>query len=162
MIVFKAVLGLKPADSDFLRYVYPPMLRLKLAEQWGDSSIKEWWLPDGEGQPPLIRSIRSFIEERTVKPQNQAGEDIRAMKAMLSKMSLNDSPKDSPESSESMQDSITYPDIDTGVPAGFEVTSSQPQFIPNAIAGKEEHFASGVGEPMMEAWMSRWNPPPDH
>ena len=115
-----------------LRYVYPLSLRSKLAELWSIPSINEWWLPNGEQQLPLIHSIRAFIEDRTVKPRTQANEDIRAMRAILSKLSVDDSPKDSPESSSSVQESITAPVIETTTMhpafnrASFQANSMSP------------------------------------
>ena len=88
--------------------------------------MKEWWLPNGEQQLPLIRSIRAFIEDRTVKPRTKDNEDIRAMRAMLSKLSVDDSPKDSPESSSSVQES-TVPASETGsIHQGFQGGQFEP------------------------------------
>ena len=88
--------------------------------------MKEWWFPNGEQQLPLIRSIRAFIEDRTVKPRTKDNEDVRAMRALLSKLSVDDSPKDSPESSSSIQDSIA-PASETGsLHQGFQGSQFQP------------------------------------
>lgn len=60
--------------------------------------LLRWWLPNDDLYPPIVRRIRSFIEERTVKPRNQTSEDIRNMKAMFGKLNVDDSSKDSPGS----------------------------------------------------------------
>ena len=78
-----------------------------MAELWNDSEITRWWLPNDEGYTPIIRSIRTFIEERTLKPRNQSSEDVRNMKGVFSKMSLSDespseSQKNSPETCSSV------------------------------------------------------------
>ena len=70
-----------------------------MAELWGDPDVLHWWLPKDEGYPSIIRSIRSFIEDRTVEPTNQPTQDLRSLKAIFSKLSVDDSPKESPESS---------------------------------------------------------------
>ncbi|KAL8697677.1 MAG: hypothetical protein Q9224_002192, partial [Gallowayella concinna] len=46
-------------------------MRGKLANLWGIPELRQWWLPSEEGYPPIIRSIRAFIEERTQKSGNQ-------------------------------------------------------------------------------------------
>lgn len=73
-----------------------------MAELWDVQEINQWWLPNGEGYSPIIRSIRDFIEDRTVKPRDQDGEDLREIKGILSKLAIDDSPRDSPESSSSI------------------------------------------------------------
>ncbi|KAL9033734.1 MAG: hypothetical protein Q9214_007370, partial [Letrouitia sp. 1 TL-2023] len=76
-------------------YTYPPTFRAKMAELWGLPEILHWWLPDDEGYPAIIRSIRSFIEERTLKSSEQAKtEDVRNMKAIFSKLTLDEGTKD--------------------------------------------------------------------
>ena len=79
-------------------YIYPPTFRSKMVEHWGISSLHHWWLENDEGYPPIIKAIRAFIEERTIKPRTQVDQDIRTMKAIFSKLSYDDSPKESPES----------------------------------------------------------------
>jgi hypothetical protein len=53
----------------------------------------------------VIRSLRAFVEERTTKPRNQLGEDIRAMKAVFHHVNLDSSPSNSPESASNTMDS---------------------------------------------------------
>lgn len=66
-----------------------------MAELWGLPEILHWWLPNDEGYPAIIRSIRSFIEDRTLKSGEQAKtEDVRNMRAIFSKLSLDESIKD--------------------------------------------------------------------
>ena len=83
-------------------YIYPPTFRKKMAELWDVPEIHHWWLPNDEGYPAIIRSIRDFIEDRTLKPRDQPSEDLREIKGILSKMTIDDSPRDSPESSSSV------------------------------------------------------------
>ena len=59
-----------------------------MAELWGLPELRHWWLPNDEGYPPIVRSIRAFIEDRT-QPRAQAqSEDVRNMRAIFSKMSI--------------------------------------------------------------------------
>ncbi|KAL8935439.1 MAG: hypothetical protein Q9216_005421 [Gyalolechia sp. 2 TL-2023] len=75
-------------------YTYPPTLRDKMATLWDDPGIHRWWLPNEEGCPAIIRSIRDFTEERSSKTGGQPiSEDIRNMKGLLEKLNIQ-SPKD--------------------------------------------------------------------
>ncbi|KAL8776857.1 MAG: hypothetical protein Q9213_008106 [Squamulea squamosa] len=60
-------------------YTYSPTLRGKLANLWGLPELRHWWLPNEEGYPSIIRSIRAFIDDRTPNAGNQskAEEDVR-------------------------------------------------------------------------------------
>jgi len=49
-----------------------------------------WWLPNDEGYPPIIRSIRKFVEERTSPATDLPGEDLRDMKAIFASLKLDD------------------------------------------------------------------------
>jgi hypothetical protein len=73
-------------------YIYPPTFRSKMAELWQIPEINHWWLPNDEGYPTIIRSIRSFIEERQAKvqPGDYVGEDLQSMKSIFSKLNIDD------------------------------------------------------------------------
>ena len=62
-----------------------------MAELWHIPELVHWWLPNDEGLPSIIRLIRAFIEERTVQPRDHTGEDLRDMKAIFSKLNIDDS-----------------------------------------------------------------------
>ncbi|KAL8833000.1 MAG: hypothetical protein Q9170_004579 [Blastenia crenularia] len=73
-------------------YTYPPTLRDTMAALWDDPSISHWWLPNDEGYPAIIRSIRSFTEERTPKTGGQSeSEDVRNMKGLLERLNIKSS-----------------------------------------------------------------------
>ena len=126
--------------------------------------MKEWWLPNGEQQLPLIRSIRAFIEDRTVKPRTKDNEDIRAMRALLSKLSVDDSPKDSPESSSSIQESIA-PASETGsMHQGFQGGQFEPMVSTHLIEQDsimmDPRAASEQQHPYGD-FTTQWNSPAD-
>lgn len=50
----------------------------------------DWWLPNDEAYPPIIRSIRKFAEERTSPAKNVPAEDLRDMKAIFASLNLDD------------------------------------------------------------------------
>ena len=71
-----------PTNDPFYRYIYPPTFRSKMAELWGLPELRHWWLPNDEGYPPIVRSIRAFIEDRT-QPRAQAqSEELRNIRAI--------------------------------------------------------------------------------
>lgn len=72
-------------------YIYPTTFRTRMTEDWG-VDVTKWWLPNDEGCPPIIRSIKDFIQERTTAPKDQTSEDLRDMKGLFSSLSLADSP----------------------------------------------------------------------
>jgi hypothetical protein len=49
-----------------------------------------WWLPNDEEYPPIIRSIRNFVEERTSEAKTLPAEDLRDMKAIFASLKLDD------------------------------------------------------------------------
>ena len=59
--------------------------------EWG-VDVTRWWFPNDEGCPPIIRSIKNFIEERTTAPRDQTSEDLRDMKGLFNSLSIADSP----------------------------------------------------------------------
>ena len=62
-----------------------------MAEIWGLPEVCRWWLRDDEGCPPIVRSIRTFMEDRSLHPRGQAkSEDVRNMKALLSDLSIDE------------------------------------------------------------------------
>ncbi|KAH8592931.1 hypothetical protein B0O99DRAFT_689147 [Bisporella sp. PMI_857] len=71
-------------------YIYPYTFRTKMSDLFRDRSCMHWWLPNDEGYPPIIRSIRKFVEERTAPAVGVAGKDLRDMKAIFSSLKLDD------------------------------------------------------------------------
>ena len=61
-----------------------------MADLFRDRSCMHWWLPNDENYPPIIRSIRKFVEERTSPAKNIPAEDLRDMKAIFASLNLDD------------------------------------------------------------------------
>ncbi|KAF2275660.1 uncharacterized protein EI97DRAFT_378796 [Westerdykella ornata] len=74
-------------------YIYSSTLRNRMLEQWG-LAHSDWWFPNDENCPPIIRSIKDFIQERTMAPKDQTSEDLREMKGIFSTLTISDSPAD--------------------------------------------------------------------
>lgn len=52
----------------------------------------DWWLPNDEACPPIIRSIKDFIKDRTQAPKDQVSDDLREMRGIFSSLTISDSP----------------------------------------------------------------------
>ncbi|KAF2684363.1 hypothetical protein K458DRAFT_302760 [Lentithecium fluviatile CBS 122367] len=72
-------------------YIYSDTMRNRMLEGWGIGP-SDWWLPNDEGCPPIIRSIKNFIRERTTAPKDQVSEDLREMKGIFNTLTISDSP----------------------------------------------------------------------
>ncbi|CAI6337554.1 unnamed protein product [Periconia digitata] len=72
-------------------YIYPAILRTQLLETWG-MAASDWWFPNDEGCPRMIRSIKDFIRERTTEPKDQVSQDLREMRGIFSTLNMSDSP----------------------------------------------------------------------
>jgi hypothetical protein len=72
-------------------YIYANTMRNRVLEQWG-LEHSDWWLPNDESCPPIIRSIKDFIHERTTAPKDQTSEDLREMRGIFSTLTISDSP----------------------------------------------------------------------
>ncbi|CAA9961920.1 hypothetical protein P3342_007969 [Pyrenophora teres f. teres] len=72
-------------------YIYSDVLRNRMLEMMGVGP-SDWWLPNDEGCPPIIRSIKDFIKERTQAPKDQVSDDLREMRGIFSSLTISDSP----------------------------------------------------------------------
>ncbi|KAI8938384.1 hypothetical protein NX059_004280 [Plenodomus lindquistii] len=72
-------------------YIYSDVLRNRMLESMGVGP-SDWWLPNDEGCPPIIRSIKDFIKDRTQAPKDQVSDDLREMRGIFSSMTISDSP----------------------------------------------------------------------
>lgn len=75
-------------------YIYPYTFRSKMADLFRDRSIMNWWLPQNEEYPAIVRSIRKFVEERTAPAKDMPSEDLRDMKNIFSSLNLDDGEAD--------------------------------------------------------------------
>ena len=64
-----------------------------MAELWSIPEVNEWWLPDEGTCPPVVRSVRSFMENRLPQAEGESrSEDQRNIKGIFSRLSLHESP----------------------------------------------------------------------
>ncbi|KAH6611969.1 hypothetical protein C7974DRAFT_88510 [Boeremia exigua] len=95
------------ANVESCGYIYPDVMRNRMLDAWG-LEPSDWWLPNDERCPPIIRSIKDFIRERSTAPKDQISEDLKEMRGIFSSMNISDSP-----GSDNM--TITSNDSTTGV-----------------------------------------------
>ena len=64
-----------------------------MADEWGVPEVNEWWLPDENLCPPVVRSVRAFMEDRVPQAEAQSrSEDQRTINGVFSKLSFGESP----------------------------------------------------------------------
>lgn len=85
------------------------------------ASPSDWWLPNDECCPPIIRSIKDFIKERTTAPKDQVSDDLREMRGIFSSLTISDSPS---------SDTMTVTSADSA---------------PSGMLGGSPEWASGYG-----------------
>ncbi|KAF2850531.1 hypothetical protein T440DRAFT_91013 [Plenodomus tracheiphilus IPT5] len=88
-------------------YIYSDVLRNRMLESMGIGP-SDWWLPNDEGCPPIIRSIKDFIKDRTQAPKDQVSDDLREMRGIFSSMTISDSPPSDIVTATSIQGSDHY------------------------------------------------------
>jgi hypothetical protein len=68
----------------------------------------DWWFPNDEGCPPIIRSIKDFIKDRTSMPKDPVSDDLREMRGIFNSLTISDSPS---------SDTMTHTSNDVGLAA---------------------------------------------
>ncbi|KAL1960948.1 hypothetical protein VTO42DRAFT_4836 [Malbranchea cinnamomea] len=91
------------AKVEQLGYVYPPTLRARLADKWKAPDVADWWLPNEEGYPNLVREVREWTNERTTNPRDNLREAVRDMRLIFGRMGLEQDTMSSQASSPSGQ-----------------------------------------------------------
>ncbi|KAJ5637009.1 hypothetical protein N7490_006888 [Penicillium lividum] len=71
-------------------YIIQPKFREVLVALWQLPELMEWWLPNNEGYPDLIREVRAMTDDRLKQPRDDFRSDVRDMKSMFWKLNVND------------------------------------------------------------------------
>lgn len=95
-------------------YVYPTAFRTRMGQFW-EVDVSDWWLPNEEGRPQIIRQIREWTDVRVTSPRGTKEEDLLEMRGVFSTLSLSGS--SSPES---------YHDLSQRSATGLRRTASDP------------------------------------
>ena len=62
-----------------------------MATIWNLPEINRWWIPNGEGYPAVIRSIRECMGDRLPQAASKArSEDQRSIKGIFSSLTMRD------------------------------------------------------------------------
>lgn len=79
-------------------YIFPPSFRLRMAHMWGltreavgeNETVENWWLPNDEGNIPMLKEIRKVVNERYENdtPGMESIADVRDLKAIFEKLDL--------------------------------------------------------------------------
>ena len=65
-----------------------------MADEWGVPEVNDAWVPDERVCPPVVRSVKAFMEDRVSQAERQSrNEDQRNIKGIFSKLSLHEDPK---------------------------------------------------------------------
>lgn len=88
-----------PISWKINRYIIAPRFRDALAAMWQLPEIQHWWLPNDEGYSEIIREIRTMSEERLNQPRDDFHENVRDMKSLFWKLSVDDQDDESTPSS---------------------------------------------------------------
>ncbi|PHH90476.1 hypothetical protein CDD83_3571 [Cordyceps sp. RAO-2017] len=78
----------KFACLDMMGCIHPTSRRLKMAQVLRDPSCAHWWLPDDEGLTPILRSVRTFADERNAAAVDAQLENIREVRHLFAKLEM--------------------------------------------------------------------------
>ncbi|KAF2235613.1 hypothetical protein EV356DRAFT_444829 [Viridothelium virens] len=70
-------------------YIFPLTLRRRMSRLWG-VDVRNWWLPNDEGRPPILRATRDFVQARMSAPQDQFSRDVQDINGIFSSFDLED------------------------------------------------------------------------
>ncbi|KAI9710342.1 MAG: hypothetical protein M1820_002837 [Bogoriella megaspora] len=73
-------------------YIFPSSLRRRMSQHWG-VDVTDWWLPNNEGHPPILRLIREFLKDRMNAmnaPKDQFSQDVRDINGIFSTLNIDD------------------------------------------------------------------------
>ena len=65
-----------------------------MADEWGVPEVHDWWLPDINACPPVVRSVQAFMEDRLPQAEGESrSEDRRKIEGVFSELNLQENPK---------------------------------------------------------------------
>ncbi len=76
-----------------------------MADEWGLPGVNDGWLPDESAIPPVVRSVKVFVEDRLPQAGRQSrSEDQRNIQGIFSKLSFTEDsqPKEESDSTRSL------------------------------------------------------------
>ena len=67
-----------------------------MAALWNVPEINHWWLPNEEAYPSVVRSVRSFMEDRLYVDTKKRSQDQRELKGIFSEMTVKEEEETKP------------------------------------------------------------------
>ncbi|KAF2019313.1 hypothetical protein BU24DRAFT_116978 [Aaosphaeria arxii CBS 175.79] len=128
-------------------YIYSNTLRNRILDSWGIEH-SDWWLPNDEGCPRIIRSIKDFITERMTAPRDQTSEDLREMKGIFSTLTISDSPSNSDVTSTSPIDGVLS--VPSNIDETLIYTGGSPEYdlsYENRFSGADPYQSGSIPGP---------------
>ena len=62
-----------------------------MANRWDLPEVNEWWLPDDNARPRVVRSVQAFMGDRIPQASEQSrSEDQRNISGIFSKLKMDD------------------------------------------------------------------------
>ncbi|EHY52967.1 hypothetical protein ABEF92_005585 [Exophiala dermatitidis] len=136
----------KFATVERLGYIYPPSFRRNMAMLWGltreevgeNESVENWWLPNDEGNLPMLKDLRRVVQERHENDDQMSSgmeslENVRDLKAIFAKLDIR---TQGPPDSASMTDNRSP--TSEGTP-GMSDRGSHANFSPTNVNFGHDH-----------------------
>ena len=60
-----------------------------MSRLWG-VDVRDWWLPNNEGFPPILRATREFVQARVGPPKDQFSQDLQEINGIFSSFNIDD------------------------------------------------------------------------
>lgn len=98
-----------------------------MLEAWG-LEHSDCWLPNDERCPPIIRSIKNFIAERTTAPKDQISDDLREMRGIFSTLTISDSPPSDNTNSTPIESALESGEVPMNLDETLIYTEGSPEF----------------------------------
>lgn len=72
----------------FHSYIYAQTFRERLSQLFQDPTVMEWWFPNYQGCPPVVKIIHDFVEERSAEPKDEMTEDLKEMRQVFKGLNM--------------------------------------------------------------------------
>ena len=140
----------KLAEVERQGYIFPFTFRRKMAEMWGltteqvgeEESVENWWLPNDEGNSPMLKDIRRVVIERHEHDplSMESLASVRDLKAIFARLDIRTKGTTKPGSTTT--DSLS-PHSDASAPASDR--GSNASFSPTNVSFSDARSTSATG-----------------
>lgn len=131
----------KFAAVERLGYIFPPSFRRNMAVLWGltrgrvgeNEAVENWWLPNNEGNIPMLKELRRVVNERHENDKMSGMEslaNVRDLKVIFAKLDIR-TQGGTATSSESMAENLSPTSDGTGATSD---RGSNASFSPTSVS----------------------------